>query len=58
MAWDWDKLQQQRKGASPRNSSGRPRIDEVFEKIRGAKGKCLGVILVIIMASCGEVDKG
>lgn len=57
MAWDWDKLQSQRKpgaGGSP------PGVDEVIERIRGARGKFPGsmwmivvaVILVLIGTSC------
>ncbi|MBW1999263.1 MAG: FtsH protease activity modulator HflK [Deltaproteobacteria bacterium] len=48
MAWDWDKLQQQRKsgpGGAP------PQMGEIFNKIRGAKGKfpTLWVIIVVIL---------
>ena len=49
MAWDWDKLQQQRKGPTGGGPGGPPRVDEVFEKIRGAKLKFPGGIWVIII---------
>jgi membrane protease subunit HflK len=47
MAWDWDKLQSQKKsggGGTP------PGVDEVLEKIRGARGKFPGGIWLIIAA--------
>jgi membrane protease subunit HflK len=50
MAWDWDKLQQQRKGASNAGSGGPPRVDEFFEKIRDARGKLPGGLSLIIIA--------
>ncbi len=54
MAWDWDKLQQQRKGPkgpSGGESGGPPRMDDVFEKIKGSKLKIPGgaPIIVIIL---------
>ncbi len=45
MPWDWEKLQKQRQrrsGGSP------PRMGEVFDKIRGAKGKFPGAWIIII----------
>lgn len=56
MAWDWDKLQQQRKGhhGGGEPGAGPPRMDEVFEKIKGAKRKfpggtwAIGAALVLI----------
>lgn len=46
MAWDWEKLQQQKKkgtgGAPP------PQMGEVIDKLRGAKGKIPGLWILII----------
>ncbi|MBW1731796.1 MAG: FtsH protease activity modulator HflK [Deltaproteobacteria bacterium] len=54
MAWDWDKLQQQKRGPS---GGGSPRMDEVFERVKGAKLKApkgIGfVVLVIILIFLG-----
>ncbi len=60
MAWDWDKLQQQKKGSSGRGTGGPPDIGEVLEKIKGARGKFPGktwiiivvIILIILGSSC------
>ena len=50
MAWDWDKLQQQQKRSSSGGGpGGPPRMDEVFEKIKGAKGKFPGGAWIIII---------
>ena len=52
MAWDWDKLQEQRKKSSGGSPTGPPSMDEVFEKIKGAKKKFPGgtwIILVVII---------
>ena len=55
MAWDWDKLQQQKKS---RQGGAPPQMDEVFEKFKNMKGKFPGawiimalVIILIIMYS-------
>ena len=50
MAWDWDKLQRQRRGGSGGSSGGPPRMDDVVEKIRGVKGKFPGGVWIIIIA--------
>jgi len=50
MAWDWEKLQQQKKsqgGGTP--PEGPPGMDDILEKIRGAKGKFPGGIWIIII---------
>lgn len=60
MAWDWDKLQGQRKGGPSGGSGGPPGMDEVLEKIRGAKGKfpggtwliVLAIIIILLGTSC------
>ncbi len=47
MAWDWDKLQQQkrsRQGGSP------PQVDEVIEKIKNFKGRFPGVWILVAIA--------
>ena len=45
MAWDWDKLQKQKKGNTP----GRPpQVSEILDKLKGAKGKFPGLWLIII----------
>ena len=46
MTWDWDKLQEQKKSTS---GGGPPNVDEIFEKIRSAKGKFPGGIWVLIV---------
>ena len=49
MAWDWDKLQQQKKGNQ--GGGAPPQMDEVVEKIKELKGKFPGswIIIVIIV---------
>jgi membrane protease subunit HflK len=57
MAWDWDKLQEQRKASG---GGGPPNVDDIVEKIKGARGKIPGgigivialIILVFIGSSC------
>ncbi|RLB21118.1 MAG: FtsH protease activity modulator HflK [Deltaproteobacteria bacterium] len=49
MAWDWDKLQQQKKGPS---GGPPPGMDEIFDKVRTARGKIpkgIGFIVIIIV---------
>ena len=49
MAWDWDKLQGQRKGnAGPTGPP--PGVDEIFEKIKRVKKKFPGGVPIIIIA--------
>ncbi len=53
MAWDWDKLQEKKNRQSGGESGGPPRMDEVFEKIRGARKKFPGgswIIIVVVVA--------
>lgn len=53
MAWDWDKLQEKRNKTSGGESGGPPKMDEVFEKIRGARKKFPGgswLIIVVVVA--------
>ncbi len=55
MAWDWDKLQQQKKrgrsGERPGGGQGEPPgFDEIIDKLRGAKGKFPGSLSVVIIA--------
>jgi membrane protease subunit HflK len=53
MAWDWDKLQGQRKSSSGGGSGGLggpPGFNEVIAKFKGAKGKFPGGIWLIIIA--------
>ena len=47
MAWDWEKLQQQRQG---RPGGGPPQMGEVFNKIMGATGKFPGSTVLIVLA--------
>ena len=49
MAWDWDKLQQQRQG---RQGGTPPQMDEILSKIRNMKGRFPGgfIIIVIVIA--------
>ena len=47
MAWDWDKLQDQKKGPS---GGGPPNVDDILEKIRSARGKFPGGIWIVILA--------
>jgi len=50
MAWDWDKLQDQRKKMPGGGSPGTPlKMDEVFEKIKGARKKFPGGTWVIVV---------
>ncbi|MBW1912602.1 MAG: FtsH protease activity modulator HflK [Deltaproteobacteria bacterium] len=46
MAWDWDKLQQQKDG---RQGGAPPQMDEIFEKIRDMTGKFGGSWLIIVI---------
>ncbi|MBN2060873.1 MAG: FtsH protease activity modulator HflK [Deltaproteobacteria bacterium] len=48
MAWDWDKLQQQKQG---KGGGQPPQMDDILEKIRDMKGKYQGswIIIVIIL---------
>ena len=46
MAWDWEKLQQQKK---PRTGGGPPpQVNEILQRVRGAGGKFPGLWLIII----------
>jgi len=57
MAWDWEKLQQQKRN---QGGAGPPSMDEVFEKIKGMKGRFPGgawlivaaIIIVLLASSC------
>ena len=46
MAWDWDKLQQQKKA---RQGGPPPQVDEVLEKFKDMKGKFPGAWIVIVV---------
>jgi len=46
MAWDWDKLQQQKRG---RQGGTPPRMDDVLEKIKNMRGKFRGSWIIIIL---------
>lgn len=53
MAWDWDKLQQQKQG---RGGGPSPQMDEVFQKLRDMKGKYQGswiIVIIIIILIAG-----
>lgn len=59
MAWDWDKLQQQKKA---KQGGAPPQVDEVLEKFKEMKGKFPGawiiiVIMVIVFLSFSMVYK-
>ena len=58
MAWDWDKLQTQKKRASGGPPGAPPSMDEVFEKIKGARKKFPGgtwiIIVVVILLLFGS----
>ena len=49
MAWDWDKLQQQKQGRP--GSGPPPQMDDILKKLKGFKGKFPGswIIIVIIL---------
>lgn len=57
MAWDWEKLQQQKKDSG---GAGPPGVDEIFEKIKGMRGRLPGgawiivaaIILILLGSSC------
>ncbi|RLB79915.1 MAG: FtsH protease activity modulator HflK [Deltaproteobacteria bacterium] len=49
MPWDWDKLQQQKKGPG---GGGPPNMEEIFEKVKNARTKFprgIGFIVIIIL---------
>ena len=58
MAWDWDKLQQQKKRVSGGASGAPPSMEEVFEKIKGVRKKFPGgtwlIIVVVILLFFGS----
>ena len=59
MAWDWDKLQQQRQG---RQGGAPPQMDEVLDKIRNLKSSLPGgwifiVILIVLILAWNMVYK-
>ncbi len=58
MAWDWDKLQQQKKRVSGGASGAPPSMEEVFEKIKGVRKKFPGgtwlIIIVVILLFFGS----
>ncbi|RJR45369.1 MAG: FtsH protease activity modulator HflK [Desulfobacteraceae bacterium] len=45
MAWDWEKLQQQRKTTGPKTP---PQVGQVFDKIKGSRFKLPGFSFIII----------
>jgi membrane protease subunit HflK len=45
MAWDWEKLQQQRKTTGPRTP---PQVGQVFNKIKGSRFKFPGISFIVI----------
>jgi membrane protease subunit HflK len=45
MAWDWEKLQQQKRGTG---GGSPPQVNEVINKFKGMKGKFPGIWLIII----------
>lgn len=58
MAWDWDKLQMQKKRASGGSPGVPPSMEEVFEKIKGVGKKFPGgtwiIIVVVILLFFGS----
>jgi modulator of FtsH protease HflK len=53
MAWDWDKLQEKKSRQPGGQPGGPPKMDEVIEKIRGARKKFPGgswLIIVVVVA--------
>ncbi len=50
MAWDWDKLQKRRTGGTGGDHEGPPNVNEIIERIKGAKGKFRGGTWIIIIA--------
>jgi len=48
MAWDWDKLQQQKRGSG--GGGVPPQMGEVFNKIKGARGKFPALWVIVIAA--------
>ncbi|OQY50983.1 MAG: HflK protein [Desulfobacteraceae bacterium 4572_87] len=53
MAWDWDRLQEKKSRQQGGQSGGPPNVDEVIEKIRGARKKFPGgswLIVVVVVA--------
>ena len=50
MAWDWDKLQGQKRGGSSGGAGPPPGIDDILGKIKAARGKLPGGFTLIIIA--------
>ena len=50
MAWDWDKLQSQRKGGSGSPPGGPQDLSDVVDKIRNIKGRFPGRIWIVTIA--------
>ncbi|MBN2418468.1 MAG: FtsH protease activity modulator HflK [Deltaproteobacteria bacterium] len=46
MAWDWDKLQQQKKA---RQGGPPPQVDDVLEKLKDMKGRFPGAWMIIVL---------
>ncbi len=58
MAWDWDKLQEQRKKGGTGQPGTPPHMDEVMEKIKGVRAKLPGgswlIVIVIVILFLGS----
>ncbi len=58
MAWDWDKLQEQRKKGGTGQPATPPHMDEVMEKIKGLRAKLPGgswlIVIVIVILFLGS----
>jgi len=51
MSWDWDKLMEQKKSSSGGGFGTPPKMDDVLNKLRGAKGRFPGGFKLIILAA-------
>lgn len=51
MSWDWDKLMEQKKSSSGGGFGTPPRMEDVLDKIKGARGKFPGGFKLLIIAA-------
>ncbi|RJR27695.1 MAG: FtsH protease activity modulator HflK [Desulfobacteraceae bacterium] len=60
MSWDWDKLMEQKKSSSGGGFGTPPRMEDVLDKIKGARGKfpvsfkllIIAAVIILLASSC------